>query len=160
MISMVITNLSSDQVFLPDLYQTLGASGSDTDTVTVNRTVAQIDSMEDLKSKLNSGVCSVLMTASGDNVDIMSIPLEQHGRTGGVDVSAPGVVVTPVVFTKPFPDAVVPRVYVTKDMTDAGVAIADAYVTAVTNIGFNAVVNVTTPGAALTTCVVNWMAVY
>lgn len=158
-VSVVITNLSASAIHINELYTNLGAAGSANESVTVQRSVAELDSMNEVKTLLNAGTISVVPTQSADNTDLLSIPLEQHGTVTGVSVNAVAEVVTAVTFPKAFPSAVVPKVYVTVNKSTALLSRSTAYVQAVTNAGFNLALDVTTAQAGQVVSV-NWMAVY
>jgi len=158
-VSVVITNLTASAVKINELYVSLGAAGSSTASVTVERSVAQLDSMSELKSLLDAGTVSVSATQSASNEDILSIALEQHGVVAGVSVNAVAVVTATVTFAKPFPAGVVPVVTLTIDKTDGPAARGTAWVQAVTNAGFDYYYDVTTADAGLTNDL-NWVATY
>jgi hypothetical protein len=158
-VSVVITNLTASPVALTELYATLGAAGSSTASLTIDRSVAQLDSMNALKALLDAGTVSVTPTQSSNNEDILSIPLEQHGVQAGLSVNAVTQVTQAVVYPKPFPAGVVPVVTCTVNKTAAPAARATVYVENVTNLGFDIKLDVTTLAAGLTVSV-NWQASY
>jgi hypothetical protein len=157
MITVVVTNLSATSQQLTDLYCEVGPSGSSTASTTFTCSMAQLDSMQQLKTMVNAATLSISLTASADNIDFMSIPVEQHGVTGNVTVAATGIVNTALTFPKAF--AAAPKVYVTLDMSAASTAVAQAWVDTVTATGCNIKVDVTVASAG-NHCVVNWIAVY
>lgn len=158
MITVVVTNTTNAALEIQDLYTTLGASGASDASVTFTASVAQIDSMTGLKQALNAGQVTVTLTASSDNVDFLSIPIEQHGKIASVATTSVAIVNTALTFPKAF--AAAPTVFVTLDKTNMGAAVVDgAWVDTVTASGCNVKVNVTT-AATSTSVAVNWMAVY
>jgi len=157
-VSVVITNLTASPVSISELYLTLGAAGSSTASTTISRSVAQLDSMNELKALLDAGTVSVAATQSANNEDILSIPLEQHGVQAGLSVNAVALVTQAVTFAKPFPAGVVPVVTGTVDLNST-TARATLYVQDITNLGFNIKLDVTVLHAAQTVKV-NWQASY
>ena len=158
-VSVLITNLSATPVSLDDLYITLGAAGSATEAITIDRSVSQLDSMNSLKSLVDAGTVSAVPTASSDNVDLLSVPMGQHGLEAGIDVNALAVVTTAVVFAEPFPAGVVPVMALVLDKTAGPDARGTVWVLNVTNLGFDLVYDVTTVDAGVTNdC--NWVASY
>jgi hypothetical protein len=158
-VSVLITNLSATPVSLDDMYITLGAAGSATDSATVERSVSELDSMNNLKALVDAGTVSAVPTASSDNVDLLSCPLEQHGLEEAIDVNAITAVTTAVVFAEAFPTGVVPVMALTLDKTNGPAARGAVWVVNVTNLGFDLVYDVTTADAGLTNdC--NWVASY
>lgn len=158
-VSVVITNLASTPTKINELYTTLGAAGASNASITIDRSVAQLDSMSELKALLDAGTVSVVATQSANNEDILSIALEQHGVAAAVDVSAATEVLTPVVFAKPFPVGVKPVVTVTADKSNGLTARGVVYVQSITNTGFTIALDVTTLQAA-STWDLNWVATY
>ena len=158
-VSVVITNLASTPTKINELYTTLGAAGASNASITIERSVAQLDSMNELKALLDAGTVSVVPTQSSNNEDLLSIALEQHGVVAGVSVNAAVEVTTAVVFAKPFPAGVVPVVTCTVDKTDAPASRSQIYVENVTNLGFDTKLVVTTLAAGLTVDI-NWVATY
>jgi hypothetical protein len=158
-VSVVITNLTASPVSISELYATLGASGSSTASLTISRSVAQLDSMNELKALLDAGTVSVTPTQSSNNEDILSIPLEQHGVQAGLSVDVATEVTQAVVFPKPFPAGVTPVITLTVNKTAAPASRSTVYVDSPTNLGFNIKLDVTTLAAGLTVSV-NWQASY
>jgi hypothetical protein len=158
-VSVVITNLASTPTKINELYTTLGAAGASNASITIERSVAQLDSMSELKTLLDAGTVSVAATQSASNEDILSIPMEQHGVQAGLSVNAVTEVTQAVVFPKPFPTGVVPVVTCTVNKTAAPASRSTVYVDSVTNLGFNIKLDVTTLAAGLTVSV-NWQASY
>ena len=158
-VSVVITNLSASPVTINEMYTTLGAAGSDTESITVDRSVAQLDSMPELKALVDAGTVSAVPTQSSDNVDLLSIPLEQHGQVTGLDVNATAVLTATVTFDEPFPSGVVPIVTLTLDKSNGGAARGTIWVQAVTNTGFDYYYDVTTADSGNTNDL-NWVATY
>jgi hypothetical protein len=146
-VSVVITNLTASNVKLEELYLTLGPAGASNASVTVARSVAQLDSMSQLKSLLYAGTIRVVATTSSDNIDLLSIPVEQHG-SAAVLVSSVAEVVVPVVYPSPFPTGVKPVIAVSMDKTGVTASRGSAYVQSITNLGFDVAVDVTTAVAA------------
>lgn len=64
MASLVITNVSSDTIYLRDLYKELEAG----DSVTVDRTSAQLQSMTGLHEMIADGVVTLAYTRSADEI--------------------------------------------------------------------------------------------
>ena len=110
-------------------------------------------------SSLSSRDVTVEPVQSSTNVDLLSVPLEQHGLEVGIDVNAVAKVVTAVVYAEPFPTGVVPVVTATLDKTNGPAARGEVWVENVTNAGFDLVYDVTTADAGLTNDA-NWNAVY
>lgn len=158
-VSVLITNTTSSPLALPELYVTLGAVGSSTDSITITRSVAELDSMNALKALLDDGDVTVVPTQSSDNIDMLSIALEQHLVETGIDVNAITKVTTGVVYPKPFPTGVVPVVTLTLDKTDGPAARGAVWAEAITNLGFDLVYDVTTAdGGNTNDC--GWVATY
>lgn len=158
-VSVVITNLTASSLHINELYTTLGAAGTPTASVTIARSVAQLDSMNETKTLLFAGSISVVPTESSDNADILSIPLEQHGVATGVSVAAATEVLTVVTFSKPFPVGVKPVVTATADKSNGLTARGQLYVQSITNTGCTLALVVTTLEAA-STWDLNWVATY
>lgn len=146
-VSTLITNLTASPVRINDLYTTLGPAGSSNASITITRTVAQLDMMDSLQELLSAGTVSAVPTVSSDNADIVSIPLEQHG-TVGVTVQATGEVLTPITFSDPYPVGVKPRITCRLDKTGVTAARGQLYIQSVTNAGFTLSLDVTTAVAA------------
>lgn len=159
-VTVVVTNLTASPVDLSDVYITLGAAGSTTESATFVRSAAEIDGMNNLKALLHAGTVSCSVTQSSDNADILSVPLEQHGVSGNLAVDAVAVVTSVITFTKPFP--VAPKVFT---QIVQGVSPNEAwkgvcYVRSVTTTGFTIALDVTSAEAtAGSVATVNWMAV-
>ena len=158
-VSVVITNLTASAITISEMYTTLGAAGTPTASVTIARSVAQLDSMPELKALVNANTVSCVPTQSADNVDLISIPLEQHGIAAGVSVNAAAEVTTPVVFVEAFPAGVVPKLSLMVDKTDGPASRSMAYAENITNAGFDIQLVVTTADTGLTVDV-HWLAVY
>jgi hypothetical protein len=158
-VSVLITNTTAAQLELFELYSHLGPAGSATDSMTIQRSVAELDSMPALQGLLGDGSVTIAATQSSSNVDLLSVPLEQHGLEAGIDVNAIAVVTTAVVYAAPFPAGVVPVVSLTLDKTAGPDARGAVWVVNVTNLGFDLVYDVTTVDAGVTNdC--NWVATY
>lgn len=158
-VSVTITNLASTPTPVQEAYVVLDAAGGDSDAITIQRSVAELDSMRALKTLVDAGTVSVVPVQSSDNVDLLSVPLEQHGVATGLDVSAVTEVTEAVAFTKAFPTGVTPVVTCTVDKTNGPVSRSTVYVENVTNAGFDIKLDVTTLEAAATVDV-SWTAVY
>jgi len=158
-VSVVITNLTASNLHINELYTTLGPAGATNASVTISRSVAQLDSMSETKTLLFNGSISVVPTESSDNADLLSIPLEQHGVATGVSVAAATEVLTVVTFAKPFPVGVKPVVTVTADKSNGLTARGQLYVQSITNTGCTISLVVTTLEAA-STWDLNWVATY
>lgn len=129
-VSLKVTNETSSTLYVSDLYVTLDASGDPNDSITVDRSVAQVDSMTELKKLLGDGTVSVEMTAADYHIDFMSVPIEQHGIEEGVNTEST------VTFEMPFPDGVKPVITATPEGS------ADVHIEDVTNEGFKIVTSV------------------
>ncbi len=158
-VSVLITNTTASPLALDDLYVTLGAAGSSTAGITITRSVSELDAMNALKTLLNAGSVTVVPTQSADNVDFLSIPLEQHGVEAAMSVNGVTEVVAAVVFPKPFPTGVVPNMRLQVDKTLGPTSKSNAYVANVTNLGFDIQLDVTTLDASATVDV-HWQATY
>jgi hypothetical protein len=158
-VSVVITNLAATPTKINELYTTLGAAGSATAAVTIDRSVAQLDSMPELKSLLDAGTVSVAATQSSNNEDILSLALEQHGVSTPMSVAVATEVLLPVVFPKPFPVGVVPVMTCSVNKSLGLTSRSTVYVQSITNAGFTIALDVTTLQAA-STVAVNWVATY
>jgi len=158
-VSVVITNLSASPVSLSDLYVTLGATGSATEAVTITRSVSELDSMNALKELVSAGTVSVVPTQSGSNVDLLSVPLEQHGVEAALDVGSIALLTATITFAEPFPAGVVPVVTLCVDKTDGPDARGEVWVQDITNAGFDYYYDVTTADAGATNDL-NWKATY
>ena len=158
-VSVLITNTTAAQLELFELYSHLGPAGSATESITIERSVAQLDAMPALQGLLDDGSVTVAATQSASNVDLLSVPLEQHGLEESIDVNAIAVITTAVGYSSPFPAGVVPVVTLTLDKTNGPAARGAAWVVNVTNLGFDLVYDITTADAGLTNdC--NWVATY
>lgn len=157
-VSVVITNLTAANLTINELYTTLGPAGASNAAVTISRSVAQLDSMNETKTLLNAGSISVVPTESADNADLISIPLEQHGVKTGLSVNATGLVTSAVTFAKAFPVGTTPVVTGTVDLNGT-TARATLYISSITNTGFTIDLDVTTLQAGQTVKV-NWVATY
>lgn len=158
-VSVVITNLAAVPTTINELYTKLGAAGSSTAAVTIARSVAELDSMNEVKSLLDAGTISVVATQSANNEDILSIALEQHGVSTPMSVAVATEVLLPVVFPKPFPVGVVPVMNCSIDKSLGLLSRSEVYAQSVTNAGFTIALVVTTLQAA-STVAVNWSATY
>jgi hypothetical protein len=158
-VSVVITNLTASPVNISELYTKLGAAGSTTAAVTISRSVAELDSMNETKALLDAGTVSVVATQSANNEDILSIALEQHGVSTPMSVAAAAEVLLPVVFAKPFPVGVVPVMNLSVDKSLGLTSRSTVYAQAITNAGFTIALDVTVLQAA-STVAVNWKATY
>lgn len=161
MVTLVITNLTSETLDLSELYAEVGPAGSSNAALTVTRSVAQLDSMPALQKLLADGDVSVVATNSTDNSDLFSVPMEQHGVSAALAVDGVAVVTATVSFAKAFPSGVTPNV---KLQVVQGVVTnfkATPYVRALTNTGFTIALDVTTAsGTGGATCTVHWQAAY
>ena len=84
-VSVTITNLAAVATPVTEAYTVLGATGAANDAITIERSVAELDSMRGLKALVDAGTVSVDAVQSSDNVDLLSVPLEQHGVVAGVE---------------------------------------------------------------------------
>lgn len=158
-VAVTITNLAAVATPVTEAYVVLGAAGAANDAITIERSVAELDSMRGLKALVDAGTISVSPVQSASNVDLLSVPLEQHGLETGIDVNAIAVVTTAVVYPEAFPVGVIPVVTLTLDKTAGPAARGAAWVLNVTNAGFDLVYDVTTAAAGLTNdC--GWKATY
>jgi hypothetical protein len=158
-VSVTITNLAAVQTPVTEAYSVLGAAGATNDAITIERSVAELDSMRGLKALVDAGTVSVDAVQSSDNVDLMSIPLEQHGIALVVDVSAATEVTTAIAFGEAFPAGVVPVITLTADKTAGPLGRGELYTENVTNVGFDLQYVVTTAEAA-STHDISWKATY
>ena len=158
MFTVTVTNQTTDVVDLPELCVTLGSSTSLTKSASFDRSAAQLDILSDLQAKLKAGTVSVALTASTDNADLLSIPLEQHGSVTGLDADDIAVLSSTVTFAKPFPGA--PTVSVCIDRSGSATVKGALYVKTVSASGFIIESDVTFAGAGGETFAVNWIAVY
>ena len=158
-VSVVITNLTAGPLNISELYTKLGAAGSSTASVTISRSVAELDSMNETKALLDAGTVSVVATQSANNEDILSLALEQHGATTPMSVAVATEVTLAVVFPKPFPTGVVPVISLAINKSLGLLSRSAAYAQVVTNLGFTVALDVTTLQAA-STVAVNWVASY
>ena len=158
-VSVLITNTTSSPLALQELYITLGAAGSSTDSITIERSVSELDSMNALKTLFDAGDVTVIPTQSSDNIDMLSIALEQHSVEAGIDVGSIAVVTTGVVYPAPFPSTVVPVIHLTLDKTDGPAARGTVWALNITDVGFDLVYDVTTAdGGNTNDCA--WTATY
>jgi hypothetical protein len=158
-VTVTITNLASTPTPISEAYVVLDATGGANDSIDIQRSVAELDSMRALKTLVDAGTVSVAPVQSSDNVDLMSVPLEQHGVATGVDVSAATEVTEAVVFAEAFPTGVVPVVTLCADKTNGTAARGVLYAENITNAGFDIKYDVTTLEAA-STHDINWIATY
>jgi hypothetical protein len=142
-----------------EAYVVLGAAGAANEAVTIERSVAELDSMRGLKTLVDAGTVSVSPVQSSDNVDLMSIPLEQHGQVAAIDVASVALVTATVTFDEPFPTGIVPNVTLTLDKTNGADARGEIWVQDVDNTGFDYYYDVTTLMGASTN-ELNWKATY
>jgi len=158
-VSVLITNTTSAQLELFELYSHLGPAGSATESVTIDRSVAELDSMPALQALLDAGSVTLVPTQASSNVDLLTIPLEQHAVEAGIDVNAITVITTGVVYPQPFPAGVVPVITLTLDRTIGPAARGTVWAADITNLGFDLVYDVTTADSGLTNdCA--WVATY
>lgn len=158
-VTVTITNLAATPTPISEAYVVLDAAGGANESVSIQRSVGELDAMRALKTLVDAGTVSVSPVQSSDNVDLMSIPLEQHGVEAGIDVNAVAVVSTGVVFPTPFPAGVVPVVMLTVDKTDGPASRSTPYAENITNLGFDLELDVTTNDVGLTVdC--GWVASY
>ena len=158
-VSVTITNLAAVATPVTDAYVVLGAAGAANDSVTIDRSVSQLDSMNALKALVDAGTVSVSPVQSSSNVDLMSVPLEQHGVEAGLDVNAVALLTATITFAEPFPTGVVPVVTAMLDKTDGPASRAEVWAQDVTNTGFDYYVDVTTADTGLTVDLM-WKATY
>jgi len=158
-VAVTITNLASVATPVTEAYVVLGAAGAANDSITIERSVAELDSMRGLKSLVDAGTVSATPVQSSDNVDLLSVPLEQHGVEAAVDVSAVAEVLSVVTFAEPFPTGIVPVVTCVPDKTNGTAARGTCYIQSVSNTGFTIAYDVTTLEAA-STHDINWKATY
>lgn len=158
-VSVTITNLASTPTLISEAYVVLGAAGAANDAVTIERSVAQLDSMIALKALVDANTVSVEVVQSSDNVDLLSIPVEQHGVVTGLDVNAVALLTATVTFAEPFPVGVAPKITLTLDKTAGPAARGEVWVQAVTNTGFDYYYDVTTNDAGNTNDLF-WVATY
>lgn len=143
-LTVTVTNLTGSALPLNDMYMSLGAAGTSTESITFTRSAAQLDAMEALKALWHAGSVSVGITRSVDDVDVISVALEQHGVISSVSVNEQAVVATPVVFSKAFSSGVVPTVRATIVQSSTTAFQAGLYLRSVVNTGFTAALDVVT----------------
>ena len=151
--------MASTPTPVTEAYTVLGAAGATDDAITIQRSVAELDSMRGLKTLVDDGLVSADVVLSSDNVDLLSIPVEQHGVVSALDVSAVALLTATVTFSEPYPTGVVPKVLLTLNKESGGDARGEIWVQAVTNVGFDYYYDVTTAHAASTNDL-NWQSVY
>ena len=64
--TVLITNLSDAAVSVDEIYTELGASGAANDSVSITRSVAQLDSMPALQAMIAAGTVSAVVTESSE----------------------------------------------------------------------------------------------
>lgn len=158
-VSVTITNLAAVATPVTEAYVVLGATGAANDAITIERSVAELDSMRGLKTLVNAGTVSVDIVQSADNVDLMSVALEQHGVVTALDVNGLALLTATVTFAEPFPTGVVPVVTAVLDKTNGPDARCEVWAQTVTNAGFDYFVDVTTIDAGATVDLM-WKATY
>ena len=158
-VAVTITNLASSQTSIPELYVVLDATGGANDSITVERSVAELDMMRGLKELVDAGTVNVSPVQSASNVDLMSIPLEQHGAVAGLDVGSVALLTATVTFDEPFPAGVVPVVTAMLDKTNGPDCRCEVWAQAVTNTGFDYYVDVTVADTGATADLM-WKATY
>lgn len=158
-VSVTITNLAATPTPLSELYVVLDAAGGANEAITVERSVAQLDSMNGLKALVDAGTVSVSPVQASSNVDLISVPLEQHGVETGLSVNAVTEVTAAVVYPEPFPTGVKPVIMLTVDKENGPASRSVAYANNITNTGFDIELDVTTVDTGLTVDVM-WSATY
>jgi len=158
-VTVTITNLAATPTPISEAYVVLDAAGGANDSIDIQRSVAELDSMRALKTLVDAGTVSVSPVQSSDNVDLMSIPLEQHGQVAALDVNAVALLTATVTFAEPFPTGVTPVVTLCLDKSNGAAARGEIWVQAVTNAGFDYYYDVTTNDAGNTNDL-NWKATY
>lgn len=145
-ITFKVTNLTTSTVSLTDLYTTIGSSAGDEPSVTVTRSMSEIDRMLALKALVAAGTVAVDFLNSSDNADAMSVPMEQHGVISQVSViSATVVTPTAVTFGTAFHSAVVPLMHLTVVQNARATTFkATPYVRSLSNTAFTLALDVTT----------------
>lgn len=161
MLTVTIKNLTSARLPLDEIYANLAPQNADGDTLTIQRTAAQLDAMEGLKALVNAASVSVTWTNATSDVDMLSIPAEQHGTKTALAVDAVTVVTSAVTFAKAYASGVVPVVTASILQGANTDWTGQVYVRSVTNTGFTIALDVTsasvTGGA---TASVTWDATY
>jgi|HubBroStandDraft_6_1064221.scaffolds.fasta_scaffold425937_2 hypothetical protein len=159
--SVTITNTTDAELQISEIYSQLGPAGSPTASLTFTRSVAELDSMVALKTLVFNGTVTVVVTESTDNVDILSIPLEQHGNVGTLAVDSVAVVTHAVTFANAYPVGVSPVITFGVQQGTHTDWKAGVYARSVTNTGFTLALDVTTQsGTSGEKGSVNWVASY
>ena len=157
-VSVTITNLAAVATPVSELYIVLDAAGGSNEAVTVERSLAELDSMRGLKALVDAGTVSADVVQSADNVDLLSLPLEQHGEVIDLDVNATALLTATVTFDQPFPAGTLPKVFLTLRKGNGPDARGEIWVESVTPTGFDYFYDVTTLDSGPTNDL-NWMAV-
>jgi hypothetical protein len=161
MLTVVVTNLTSSDLTLGELYVTLGPTGSSNASYTFTRTAAQLDMMDELKALLHAASVSVSITKASTDSDLMTLSIDQHGTSPALAVDAIAIVTSAVTFPKPFALGVTPKIQLTIVQGAVTDWAAQAYIRSVTNTGFTIALDVTDASATpATTATVNWSATY
>ena len=141
-ISVAITNLTAATLPVDELYANLGPNGSATQTLTIVRSSAQLDSMDGLKALVALSKVSLVLTPSSDDTAIGEFPPDQHGSVS-MSAASVAMVTSAVTFTTAYLTAPTVVCGVTQDASSSTVRGA-AYATLVTTTGFTAALDVTT----------------
>jgi hypothetical protein len=161
MLTVTIKNLTSARLPLDEIYANLEAKDLPGDTLVIERTAAQLDAMDALKTLVSAGSVSVTWTNASTDVDALSVPGEQHGTKTGLLVDGVAVVTSAVTFAKAFATGVTPVVTASIVQGAATDWQGQVYVRSVTNTGFTIALDVTDAAAAGgATCSVTWSATY
>lgn len=161
MLTVTITNLTSARVPLDEIYANLAPANAAGDSLTIERTAAQLDSMDGLKALVKASTVSVDWTNSSDDVDILSTPAEQHGLKTGLAVDSIAVVTSVVTFAEAYDSSVVPVVTASIVQGASTDWQGQVYIRSVTYAGFTIALDVTDAAASGgATCSVSWSATY
>lgn len=164
--NVTITNLQAVDDFLPSLYKTFTPG----EAITLFRDQTDLDGMADLKNRVAAGQFSATTVYTAQELlaaigklscapasAVLPTQAVQRGEATGIPIGVPGPVVVPVVFPTAYKAATEPDVALAVDYTAAaGGTLTDVGITAITNTGFNIVLTVVLPGAAVD---VEWLAV-
>lgn len=143
-LTVTVTNLTDEAVSLDDMYMSLGAADSDTESITFTRSASQLDEMDALKALVAAGTVSIDLEHSADDVDLMSGDVGQHGIVSDLSVNSATIVTSAVVFDVPFKDGVTPNVRTTIVQASSTAFKAGVYLRSVDNEGFTVALDVTT----------------
>ena len=142
-VTITITNLTTAPVSLDDMYMSLGAAGTPTASYTFSKSVAHLDSMDNIKALANAGTVSLSVVNSSSNNDMMSVALEQHGVAAALSVATVAVQTATVTYATPFAVGIIPTVDLTVVQPSTTTFKGKPYLRTSTATGFTAVLDVT-----------------